>query len=50
MAKPASTGPSWKPAKSSTTGNYGKAVSEAAKSKPKPALKGKPRAEGGPSR
>lgn len=35
MAKPTTTGPAWKPAKSSTTGNYGKAVSAAAKAKPK---------------
>ena len=30
-------GPSWKPDKSTTEGNYGEAVSDAAKAKPKPA-------------
>ena len=31
-------GPSWKPDKSTTEGNYGQAVSEAARGKPKPAM------------
>ena len=29
-------GPDWKPAKDATPGDYGQAVSEAAKTKPKP--------------
>jgi hypothetical protein len=33
------SGPSWKPAKDSTQGNYGQAVSEAARTKPKPTAK-----------
>lgn len=38
MAKGSSSskGPDWKPAKSSVSGNYGKAVSAAAKAKAKP--------------
>ena len=43
--KDKTTGPSWKPAKESE-GNYGQAVSEAARTKPKPSARPTPHGDG----
>jgi hypothetical protein len=43
---PKGPGPSWKPPKDSTEGNDGQAVSEAARTKPKPSAKPKPHGDG----
>ena len=44
--KDKSTGPEWKPAKDQVEGNYGQAVSEAARTKPKPSARPMPHGDG----